>query len=160
MKRHLPATWVKVERLYLEGQLSVAQIAEQCQVASSNIYSRAKKYAWSRSGSPGANQAPPEHIQLRRLIGKKIANLEKRMDDPDTTTPAENERDVRAVASLLNSLVKLDAKQDARRDAVIRSSTDNAPTSSTAMNYGDENVDQWRHELARRIASLSAKRRL
>ena len=77
------------------------------------------------------------------------------MNDPELRTDADNERQTRAVASLANSVEKLDATENAWRDKVIQSASD-TPALTAAAPYGDDNVDQWRRELARRIASLGA----
>jgi len=156
MPRPSKGDWALAERLYFEGKLTIAKIAEQCQVSVNGISHRASKFGWPRVKERGRRAASPERAMLRRIINKKLAALEKRMEDPETTNPADNERDARAFSSLLGSVDKLDAEEAARREAAAAALTDHQLTAKAAP-YGDADVEQWRHELARRIASLSAK---
>jgi AcrR family transcriptional regulator len=152
-----PAHWALVEQLYYEGKLTIKQIAETCGVPVQSIYLRAKKLKWppvkERKPAPASN----ERAMLRRIINMKLAALEKRMENPETTTPADNERDARAFASLLTSVGKLNDTEAAERDATLAEFSTKQTADAAAPSYGDADVEQWRHELARRIASLGAR---
>ena len=152
-KRKSPKTWAAVEQLYFEGEFSIIEIAEQHQMATDTIYARAKKMKWPPHGALRLEGGFSQRAILRRAIDLKLKHLEKRMQDPDTATPTDSEKQAREYGSLLNTIDKLDAKEKAWR-ATVMPQTENTQADAT---HGDDNVEQWRHELARRIASLSAK---
>jgi SAM-dependent MidA family methyltransferase len=155
-----PAKWAEVERHYFEGCLTLVEIGAKAGVRPDTILNRAKKLGWPPYSSLRVATVSSERARLRALIGKKLEHLEARMKDPELITDADTERQTRAVASLLNSVEKLDAKETAWRDKVIQAATDDPPPAKSAANAqpnGACHVDQWRRELARRIASLAAK---
>lgn len=49
MARRNDIDWERVERLYVAGQLTIRQIADECGVHTSSIVSKAKKEGWQRS---------------------------------------------------------------------------------------------------------------
>lgn len=49
MARRNDIDWEAVERLYVAGQLTVQQIADECKVATSSIKAKAKKLGWLRN---------------------------------------------------------------------------------------------------------------
>ena len=153
MLRHPPAVWAKVERLYFEGELGVTAIGKQCGVKRDSIYRRAKRLKWPPHRSLRLEGGSSERATLRRTIALKLAHLEARMKKPDTATPIESERQAREYASLLGTIDKLDSKEKTWRATVMPE-----PEHQQAdANRGDDNVEHWRQELARRIASLGAK---
>ena len=152
--RRIPAkTWALAEREFFEGEFSIIEIAKHCKMHPDTLYARAKKLKWPPHASLRLEGGFSERATLRRIIAGKLKQLEKRMKDPEKASDADNERQTRAAASMLNSIDKLDAKEKTWREKVMPGSTD-APA---APDYGDDNVDQWRRDLAKRIASLGAK---
>ena len=152
-KRKSPKTWAQVQQLYFEGEFSIIEIAGQFAMSPDTIYSRAKKMKWPVHASLRLEGGFSQRAILRRAIDLKLKHLEKRMQEPDTATATDSERQAREYASLLNTIDKLDAREKNWREQVMPGSAD-APA---APDYGDDNVDQWRLELAKRIASLGAK---
>ena len=49
MARRSDIDWERVERLYVAGQLTIRQIADECGVHTSSIVSKAKKEGWQRN---------------------------------------------------------------------------------------------------------------
>lgn len=153
MKYILPATWAKVERLYFEGEFSVIEIAKQCAINRNTIYARATDLGWPPHAELRLDGAVSERAVMRRIIMAKLKQLETRMEDPEAK-PADDERSARAVAKLQTSIEKLDTKEKAWRERIM-SGTIN---SSGAALYGDDDVADWRQDLAERIAKLVAER--
>ncbi len=156
MRTIRPSTWAKAERLYFEGEFSIAEIASQCEINRNTLYLRAQKFNWPPHASLRLEGAVSERAVLRRIIVAKLKQLETRMEDPEAK-PTDDERSTRAFASLLTTFDKLDAKEAAWREKVMPGSTD-TPAGTTTSPYGDDNVADWRQELADRIASLGARR--
>ena len=48
MARRSDIDWERVQRLYVAGQLTIKQIADECGVSDSQVRARAKKEGWSR----------------------------------------------------------------------------------------------------------------
>ena len=48
MARRNDIDWERVQRLYVAGQLTIRQIADECDVSDSQVRARAKKEGWSR----------------------------------------------------------------------------------------------------------------
>jgi len=152
-RRITPKTWAKAEREYFEGEFSISEIAKHCECNPATLYARAKKLKWPPHASLRLEGGFSERASLRRIIAGKLTQLEKRMKDPEIASDADTERQVRAAASLLGTVDKLDAKEKTWRETVMPASADGP----AAPDYGDDNVDQWRRDLAKRIASLGAK---
>jgi hypothetical protein len=153
MRYLLPSVWAEVERLYFEGVLSVGEIAAKVDIRRDSIYKRAKSRGWPTHRQLRVDGTSSERAVLRRIIAKKLAKLEARMDDSEPATEADSERQVRSVASLLNSVDKLDVKEKNWRDKIITPST-GKPAAANTISYGEDDVEQWRAELARRINAL------
>ena len=49
MARRSDIDWERVERLYIAGQLTIRQIADDCGIHTSSIVSKAKKLGWQRN---------------------------------------------------------------------------------------------------------------
>ena len=157
MRTILPATWALAERLYFEGEFSIAEIAERCKMNRNTLYARAKNHNWPLHPSIRLEGAVSERAVMRRIIMAKLNQLETRMEDP-AAKPADDERSARAMASLLTTVDKLDAKDSAWREKIIQSPADDPSSAdANAQTHGADNVDQWRRELVRRIASLGEK---
>jgi len=151
-----PSVWMQIERLYFEGELSVVAIAEQAKINPNTIYARAARRGWPPRSKLRLDGASSERAKLRRIINAKLDRLEKRMADPEPLTEADSDRQTRSVASLAASLGKLDGKEDAWREKVMTEVAQGTPTGGYAS-YGDDDVEQWRLELAKRIAALADK---
>ena len=94
MRTILPSTWAKVERLYFEGEFSIAEIAKACKINPNTIYLRAQKFNWPPHGSLRLEGAVSERAVLRRIIVAKLNQLETRMEDPEAK-PSDDERSAR-----------------------------------------------------------------
>lgn len=66
MARRNDIDWEKVERLYIAGQLTIRQIAEECGIAPYSITQKAKKLGWVRN----LNSA------IKELTKAKIAQID------------------------------------------------------------------------------------
>ena len=153
-KQKTPATWARVQQLYFEGEFSVPEIAKKFEMSPDTLHRHAKKMKWPPHTALSLEGGFSQRAILRRTIDLKLKHLEKRMQDPDTATPTDSERQAREYASLLGTLGKLDAKEETWRASMLPE-TDKQ---KDAVTNGDDNVEQWRHELAERINRLSAKR--
>lgn len=151
-----PSVWARIERLYFEGELSVAAISRQEKVATNTIYLRAKARGWPARGKLRLDVASSERATLRRIIIAKLEKLEKRMADPETATDADSGRQTRSLATLANSLEKLNTKEEVWREKVMPEAAQAQPADGYAS-YGDDDVEQWRLDLAKRIAALAEK---
>lgn len=49
MGRRSDIDWERIERLYLAGQLTLQQIADECGINIASLVKRAKKYGWQRN---------------------------------------------------------------------------------------------------------------
>lgn len=150
----LPAAWAKAERLYFEGETGLADIGEKCGINRTTLYRHARKHNWPDHATLRVHASDSERAALRRIIIKKLAAMEKRMNDPQAETGAVDDtgRDARAVASLLGSINKLDVTEKTWREEIFTT-----PTDDPLAAYGDDNVADWRAEIARRLESLGAK---
>lgn len=71
MARRSDIDWERVERLYVAGQLTIRQIADECGVHTSSIVSKAKRDGWQRnlSGAIKARaKAKVAQIDVRELV--------------------------------------------------------------------------------------------
>jgi AcrR family transcriptional regulator len=153
LKYVTPATWLQAERLYFEGELTLTEIAIKLDINPATIHRRAKRLKWPPHSRLYLHGAISERAVLRRIINKKLAQLEKRMEDPEAK-PVDDERSARVVASLMTSVEKLDVREDTWRERIMSGPAQPA----SAATYGDDDVADWRQELAERIAKLIAKR--
>ena len=119
MRRHIPKTWARIERLYFEGEFSIIEIAKTCGIHPDTIYGRAKKLKWPPHATLQLEGGFSERATLRRAIVLKLKHLEKRMHLPDTATPTDSERQAREYATVLNTIDKRDAKEGAGRRSLI-----------------------------------------
>jgi len=149
----LPAVWARVERLYFEGELSLRQIAKVCEISPVSLHKRIKVRGWPPHDKLELDGDASVRARLRRAIASKLSRLEKRMEKPDTDTATDSERQAREFGSLIATVDKLDGKESAWRRSLISTPMD----ASTAADNGEDHVDQWRAELAQRIARLGAR---
>ena len=49
MGRRSDIDWERVERLYVAGQLTIREIAEECKIGASSVVLKAKKFGWQRN---------------------------------------------------------------------------------------------------------------
>lgn len=153
-----PATWGRVERLYFEGELTLKEIAARCGVSGRALSKRAKKLGWPSYQSLRLDGAASERARLRRLIEKKLTHLESRMDKPESLTEGESERHTRQFSSLLGSVTKMDDQEGDWRGKLMTTPVPAEATAAGNPMQGADNVEQWRQELARRIARLARGR--
>ena len=158
MTRILPAAWARAERLYFEGETHLKDIAAACAMSLSSLRKRAQSRNWPPLSKLDLDGATSERVQLRRTIVKKLNHLETRMDQADTATPTDSERQSREYSSLLASVEKLDAKENAWKTKLIsaEAGTDSTAEAAAPAPLGDTNVEHWRADLAQRIARLRA----
>lgn len=148
----LPALWARAERLYFEGETTLAEIAKICCMTRGTLHNRARKRGWPPHPQLELDGATSERARIRRIINSKLDRLEKRMDKPDTENATDSERQSREYGSLMATVEKLDAKEGAWKRSLLTTPTED---DSGASNIGDNHVEQWRAELARRIARLA-----
>lgn len=151
----LPATWARVERLYFEGEVSLADIAVRCGISRSSLRNRVVTKGWPSHRTLELDGGSSERARLRRAIANKLTRLEKRMDKPDTDNATDSERQTREFGSLMATVDKLDSKEGAWKRSLL---TTPAEENSTTADEGNTNVEHWRAELAQRIARLGARR--
>ena len=147
----LPAQWALAERLYFEGETSVADIAKRCGMVAATLRRRAKARGWPPHNTLELDGSASERARLRRVIARKLTRLEARMEKPDTDNAADSDRQTREYGSLLTTVEKLDAKESGWKRTTMATPTQDP---SNTNNHGDNHVEQWRAELARRIARL------
>jgi len=151
----LPAKWARVERMYFEGEHLLKDIAATCDVSLSALRKRIKTRGWPPLRTLELSGDASVRARLRRAIAAKLTRLEKRMEKPDTDTATDSERQAREFASLMTTVDKLDAKEATWKGTLITTPTDDtiAPPAQ-----GEDHVQKWREELARRIHRLERKR--
>lgn len=71
MARRNDIDWERVERLYIAGQLTIRQIADECGIHTSSIVAKAKDRGWQRNLGEAIKQrtkAKVAHIDVSALI--------------------------------------------------------------------------------------------
>lgn len=157
------AAWAQIERAYVESDESVVVIARRFGIASRRIYERMRA-----KGVPLRSQARRQEIgglaaaalvaaadptkaardvlirRLYRAIGKKLEQLEDRMDKSDGAPPDVSEqqtRELNAAVSAFEKVTEVHTDADKARAAVDR----NIVLTSRA------DVERLRTELAQRL---------
>lgn len=163
----MPVSPDSVERVrvaYADKSLPLATIAARHGLTVADVSALRRKHGWPpRGGQPSTSRGrkrPPTPASLperRRIVRRlyaaiitKLAQLEDRMSSPDTPTPADAERETRALASLIRSVERVhELETDLTRDPVragIPAGPDTAGPNSDA--------ERKRRELAERIRRL------
>lgn len=117
-------TWAELKRLYIESDESVAGIARQFNVWPSTIFRRAAKEDWPRrslnreeaSRAAKVLIASAESARMARftlekrlyqVMVKKLEKLEHRMSAGEELSPADNEREMREIATMVRGFEKV-----------------------------------------------------
>lgn len=162
-------TWAEVRRAYEEGRISLSEMGKRFGLTRQRIGAKAKKEGWTRgdqqrsasSAQKVASSEPknetrrtvlPTRGAQRALIGRlyraislKLEHMETRMASGESRSAQDEERESRALATLINNFEKvteavagLDKDRDATRTAG-RASTD---------------AERMRREIAERLERL------
>ena len=161
MAQTLPADWAVAKRMYFSGEHTLQAIAKACRVTKKALEAHARAMNWPAHDQLQLDGASAERSILRRIIKKKLDRLEKRMDTDETAgataTATDSERQSREFASILSTVDKLDAKEEAWLETLAEAPADPLAAAPAHAQYGDGDVEHWRQELAQRIKKLSAR---
>ncbi len=161
--------WEKIKDDFINGDWSIARIAEARGSSETSIGKRAKREGWVRligtkrlrSGPkprlPGVPRPTPDQRRRRQMIKRlfevldgKMRQIEERMAQAESAdgavqSPAEAERDMR----MLSSLARLYAKLVELDDAVLKSEAGQGTDNDAATR--SEDADRLRRDLALRL---------
>ena len=118
--------WSEIRRLYIEGELPVAGIAEQCGVSVRRIYHRGSREGWPRRGQPAARKsnAPPLASAVRS----------SRLAESDSEAAAQSLKARRALVRRLYKAIDTKLQQMERRMAHDMA-TDEQTSDATAADH-------------------------
>lgn len=150
--------WAEIARAYRAAERTVAEIAAKYGIAEQTIYRRAKREGWPKRAPRRAKSIamaksdPRRRVSLTRrlhtLVDRQIADIEQRRAEfaarGETPDPAGAERDARALASLTRTLEKLTELEH------------RAVQAARAQRHDEDNADDIRAELERRLARIAA----
>jgi len=159
--------WAAVKREYLESDLTLRQIAAKHGITTTSILNRREAGDWPKRSETrvhgarfGQNVAPPAAPtkvelaeRLMKTIDRKLKQMEKRMTkgDGSDASPAESERDARALANLTRAL-----DQASEMIAGERGSEGAGGLETTNDDKAGDAL-RLRRELAERIARLGKR---
>ena len=110
--------WRLIENAYSNTTEPLAFIAERFGISAATINNRRRKYGWSprRAGAIKPSSAPTLGAvsdkaaviaRFYRLINLKLEHLEEDMARSNERTPADNERETRALGTLIRNYEKV-----------------------------------------------------
>lgn len=153
--------WAAIEKAYVETEELLADLGKRFGISASQISHRALVYGWPsrwarmgrkpRRKTMSTRKARDQLIhRLYRAIDLKLERLETRMESGEELTPAETERNLRALATMIGGFEKVaevafDAEKE-RKGATKRKKT-SAP-----------DAERMRREIAERLERLQHKR--
>ena len=163
--------WQRVRAAYVEGRETIEAIAGRFGVSASAISRRRKLEGWPRrrdavaaqaecissvQAQPGGTEprdeatAPGDLIQrFYNLIKLKLGHMEKDMANREDRTPADNERDTRALGTLIRNFEK---EFGLERGQV---NDDDTATGRGARGHDEQaEAEAIRRELAERLVRL------
>jgi hypothetical protein len=147
--------WAEVRRLYEERRdLSIPTICERMGVNAATLQWRARHHGWRRRAKTAPRKPPePRHALLDRLykaIDIKLKQLEKSMSQDGPKSPADNERETRAIGALIRNTEKV---TELKKDELDRPGGQHQwrPPRLTP-----EEKDRVRRDLAERILRFAA----
>ena len=148
--------WRLLESAYSHTTETIAVIAERFGVSPGTVSNRRKKYGWPprRAGRVKESMEPTVEAvsdqatvieRFYRLINLKLEHLEEDMARSGERTPADNERETRALGTLIRNYEKVAGLEQQRGDGEARS--DNGPECQAE-------AEVIRRELAERLVRL------
>jgi transposase-like protein len=124
--------WRLIESAYLNSTETIASISERFGISPATIHSRRIKYGWAprRAGAikkaaeptaAGLSDKAALIARFYRLINLKLEHLEEDMARSNERTPADNERETRALGTLIRNYEKVsgleqDGGDDGKQD--------------------------------------------
>jgi hypothetical protein len=175
------ATLSELRRLWLETAEAPSAIASRFGLAHQTVVLAARRHGWgarplieavaprSRRGAgrtppskckdPGSRRTVPKPPGARRdffarlygAIDMKLKTIEERMMSDEPSSPADTERDVRALGTLIRNIEKLHEFDDQLSRGRPGQGGATGPTTA-------DDAERRRHELAQRIERLLAGR--
>ena len=172
--QHDDETWANVRRAYEDGQVSLAEIAQRFALSSQRIVARARKEGWTARQRPGKGRASsrsrsaeerdasagraakrsdtlPTRGAQRALIGRlyraislKLEHMEKKMASGEARSAQDEERESRALATLINNFEKV-------TEAVAGLDKDRSATRAAGVGA---DAERMRREIAERLERL------
>lgn len=148
MTRLTDAQWELVESAYRSGRERVSTIAKRFNVNRTTITTRAKKFGWPTREEAYGSMGDKAGVVLRfyHLIDLKLEQMEEDMARSKERSPADNDRETRALGTLIRNFEKVYGlerelgKDDGKQGAA-------GPESSAE-------TDAIRRELAERLVRL------
>ncbi len=161
-------TWAEVRRAYEQSPAPIMEIASTAGVTRQRIAARAKKDGWVRHGTraappgedtpqtkkPATSAALPTRGAQRALIGRlyraislKLEHMEKRMASGKARSAQDEERESRALATLINNFEKV-------TEAVAELGKDRETQRTTRRANAD--AERMRREIADRLERLGS----
>ena len=148
--------WRLLENAYSNTTEPIAVIAERFGVSASTVNNRRAKYGWPPRRAGAIKESP--HVaadvmsdqaavvaRFYRLINLKLEHLEEDMARSNERTPADNERETRALGTLIRNYEKVAGLEQQRGDGDERN--DNGPERQAE-------AEAIRRELAERLVRL------
>jgi uncharacterized protein YjcR len=140
--------WVRVRKEYEEGAIRLADLAELAGTTAFKLMAMARREGWKPRKHRGSKPAPVRTTiaRLKSLLQQRLAALDgeiKALDEE--ATAASNERDIRAINTLVRTLEKVLELE--RKDRAVR-----AKRRKQHRDYTDAD----RQALAERLKGLAA----
>ena len=114
--------WAAIREAYASRETSIRDICRIHGIHSQELYRTVQKEGWPlrRESRGGRRQTLQMLTRLRRIAESQIDEIETRSARTELATPAEPERDARALTALvklIEHIAALEAKIHVRRDA-------------------------------------------
>ena len=109
------ATWRLIKRDYFSARESIADIAKRHGISTTSINQRRKKCGWPTrhqirsalaASASGAVDLSDLVERIYRLIKLKLEQMEEDMAKSSERTPADNERETRAIGTMIRNIEK------------------------------------------------------
>lgn len=172
--------WVRVRADYVGGSGTVVAIGERHGVSDGQIRRRARVEGWPRRTSPcrekvvGSEATPlltPRRApkssrssravmirQLYRLVAQNLKRMETAMTTDDPASPADKERETRAIGKLIQNVERVtELETDRNRGAKPRSDADGKSGEPGPLT--PEETQRLSLELAERLYKLAERAR-
>ena len=161
------SAWAEIRRLYCAGE-ATATLAERFGVTRKTILAHAKTEGWTVAKRPAVIKAPgwreaiasPDQsgVMIRRLyraISLKLEHMETRMASGETRSAQDEERESRALATMIRNFEKVTevaAEFERAREP-------GAPeTGASANRSARPDAERMRREIAERLERLNRER--
>lgn len=147
MARRSDIDWERVERLYIAGQLTIRQIADECGIHTSSIVAKAKDRGWQRNLSKEIKErtkAKVAQIDVSALV-EQSANESARKSAQTIKSAIEQASDVAAGVIVRHRAdIRLQHERAMRLEALFDEMIDKTPSTTQvtdsdvqALNVGD-----------------------